>query len=183
MFWFGAMCLFWGKPAHGPDVNRGQEGKWRGRPGSSFPAKRLAVFDPAWSDRLLGIEVWNRKTDGWHPSHTALALFGRPGLIPFVGMDFHTRKQMFPLGMVLDLRDEVTEQSALNCLRAGRCRASAFGLGLDHKLIRGSLGFLRAAEGGRMRRFLSIENSGAPSRPQPLLSPDNNAYYRSYLHL
>src|SRR5258708_3566891 len=36
----------------------------------AHPSRRQAwkVFDSGWTDGLLGIEVWNRKTDGWAPS-------------------------------------------------------------------------------------------------------------------
>src|ERR1035438_251947 len=54
-------------------------------------------FSPYWTERLLGIEVWNRKYDGWAPSETSLALLERSSAIPFVGLDFHTHRQSFPL--------------------------------------------------------------------------------------
>ena len=84
-------------------------------------------FDPAWVDGLLGIEIWNRKTDGWAPSQPALPLLEGTRLLSFVGMDFHSHRQMFPLAMELDLGAEITEESVLACLRACRCHATAFG--------------------------------------------------------
>jgi hypothetical protein len=45
------------------------------------------------------VEVWNRKYDGWAASAVALELASRHGLAPFVGLDFHTARQFFPLGM------------------------------------------------------------------------------------
>ncbi len=63
--------------------------------------KAWKVFDPAWAGDLLGMEIWNRKTDGWAPSKTATQLLEGTNLLPFVGMDFHDRRQMFPLSMEL----------------------------------------------------------------------------------
>jgi hypothetical protein len=95
----------------------------------AHPARRKAaeLYDSAWANSLLGIEVWNRKTDGWAPSRAAFPLLERTSLVPFVGMDFHTRNQIFPLAMELDLPSEVNEASILDCLRHRRCRATAFG--------------------------------------------------------
>lgn len=95
----------------------------------AHPTRRQAwkVFDRAWVDSLLGIEVWNRKTDGWSPSRTAFPLLDGTKLVPFVGMDFHDRNQLFPLAMHLNIASPVTEDSVLECLKAHRCHAMAFG--------------------------------------------------------
>jgi len=84
-------------------------------------------FEPDWSKYLLGIEIWNRKTDGWAPSHDAAPLLKGTSLIEFVGLDFHARNQFFPLAMELDVAPLVNEQAILECLRARRCHATAFG--------------------------------------------------------
>lgn len=96
----------------------------------AHPERRNAwkTFDPAWAEFLLGIEVWNRKTDGWAPSRAAPELVKTGDLIPFVGMDFHDWGQMFPLAMALDLGCEPTEDRVVDCLRSRACRALAFGL-------------------------------------------------------
>jgi hypothetical protein len=103
-------------------------------------------FTSQWTDKLLGIEVWNRKYDGWAPSTTAPDLLGQTGAIPFVGLDFHTDRQSFPLAMALDLRTAVTEEAVLDCLRARRCEAYAFGAPLRRDLLRRALPMMRAAE-------------------------------------
>ena len=105
--------------------------------------------DSYWTERLLGIEVWNRKYDGWAPSKTAPELLKSSGAIPFVGMDFHTQRQSFPLTMALDLDKNVTEENVLDCLRARRCRAQAFGLPLTEELVRKVLPGLNMAERSR----------------------------------
>jgi hypothetical protein len=86
----------------------------------AHPSRRNAwqLFDPAWSVDLLGIEMWNRKTDGWAPSRTAPDLLKNKNLLPFVGLDFHTRRQCFPLSLELNLAEGITEESVLNALRS-----------------------------------------------------------------
>lgn len=114
----------------------------------AHPASRNAgkQFDPAWRESLLGIEVWNRKTDGWAPSRAALSLVQGTAFLATVGMDFHDRKQMFPLAMELDIISAVDEDSVLECLRARRCRALAFGRPIK-EVIRGWFGLtLNSAE-------------------------------------
>src|SRR5271167_47790 len=55
------------------------------------------TFDPAWSPLLLGVEMWNRKYDGWAPSKTAPELQQATQAVPFVGLDFHSARQLFSL--------------------------------------------------------------------------------------
>jgi hypothetical protein len=117
----------------------------------AHPSRKEAwkFFDPGWTAGLLGIEVWNRKTDGWSPSAKAGPLVKATGAVEFVGMDFHARKQIFPLAMGLSVKGEVTEESVLKCLRARRCAARAFGMPLNHALLNGMFPTLGAAELGR----------------------------------
>ena len=114
-------------------------------------------FDPQWVPCLLGIEVWNRKTDGWAPSETAPPLMAGTPLLPFVGMDFHTQRQFFPLTTELDIQSSTTESSVLECLRSRRCRAMALGRPINAFLSRGwrNAG-LRAAESGRRKAALAL---------------------------
>jgi hypothetical protein len=106
-------------------------------------------FDAAWASRLTGIELWNRKSDGWAPSGKALALLKLTGGIPFAGMDFHDRRQLFPLAMALDIQTAVTEESVLNCIKSHCCHASAFGMRLRENLLSTALPVLRTAEANR----------------------------------
>jgi hypothetical protein len=121
----------------------------------AHPSRRDAwkSFDPYWSERLLGVETWNRKYDGWAPSRTALALISTTAAIPFVGLDFHTQRQAFPLTMALDMDKIVTEEAVLNCLKSRHCHPRAFGLPLNESLIRMALPVLGMAE--RSRRVVS----------------------------
>jgi hypothetical protein len=98
----------------------------------AHPSRRNAwqLFNPEWAEFLLGIELWNRKTDGWRPSGRAPALIESSNVVPFVGLDFHTIGQMFPLGMALQINGTLTEESVVDCLKARRCEARAFGAAL-----------------------------------------------------
>src|ERR1044072_5927897 len=51
----------------------------------AHPARRTAwkAFRDEWTPFLLGIEVWNRKYDGWAPSECAAELLARTGRVPF----------------------------------------------------------------------------------------------------
>lgn len=117
----------------------------------AHPSRKEAwkTFEPSWSDRLLGIEAWNRKYDGWAPSRTAPGLLHSAGAVPFVGLDFHTQRQSFPLGMALDIRGELSEETVLDCLRARRCYARAFGLPLSQRIVQRALPVLSVAERSR----------------------------------
>lgn len=81
-------------------------------------------YDPAWTPLLTGVEVWNRKYDGIAPNRHAAALAEREGLPAFAAIDFHTRRQLFPLAMRLDLEVERPSVAAVyGALRAGAFEA------------------------------------------------------------
>jgi len=120
----------------------------------AHPSRRQAwrVFNPAWGANLLGIELWNRKTDGWAPSDDAPPLLQATGLLPFVGLDFHERRQFFPLATILLIEPVVSEDSVLAAMRARRCESEVFGRpmerfssGLAQKILRGAEFFRRTA--------------------------------------
>jgi predicted metal-dependent phosphoesterase TrpH len=117
----------------------------------AHPSRREAwkSFESSWTDALLGIEVWNRKYDGWAPSQNANALLQTTGATQFVGLDFHTDRQFFPLGMALDVYGEISERSVLESLRARRCSARAFKFPVNQSVVRTAIPVLRMAERGR----------------------------------
>jgi hypothetical protein len=117
-------------------------------------------FSPYWAERLLGVEVWNRKYDGWAPSESAPALLERSSAIPFVGLDFHTQRQSFPLSMALDLDGDITEDGVVECLRSRRCSPRAFGAPLDQSLFRATLPALKIAEHSRRTAASIARRSG-----------------------
>jgi len=117
----------------------------------AHPSRRDAwkSFEASWGERLLGIEIWNRKYDGWNPSKTAPELLVSSKGIPFVGLDFHTVRQSFPLGMAFDVSSEITETSVLDSLKNRRCKAKAFGYLMNSTVVRGAVPVLAMAETGR----------------------------------
>jgi hypothetical protein len=87
----------------------------------AHPSRREAwqIYDPRWSEVLTGIEIWNRKSDGWAPSRHALELTMGTGAPAFVGIDFHDSRQMFPLALECQTGCVRTEPSILRSLRTG----------------------------------------------------------------
>ena len=122
----------------------------------AHPSRKNAwqKFETSWISELIGIEMWNRKTDGWAPSRTARALIDRSTLLPFMGLDFHDRRQFFPLATMLDLESPVSEARVLAELRAGRCRSFAFGAPVERILVPHRELGLRGIE--RCRRFAAM---------------------------
>ena len=114
----------------------------------AHPARRAAWkrFDPAWTALLSGIEIWNRKTDGWIPSRQGRALLRNTTAVPFVGLDFHDDNQWFPLVMQLDITGLPSEELVVNCIRQRKLRATAFGSSLDSPVNQVRIPWLRCAE-------------------------------------
>jgi hypothetical protein len=135
----------------------------------AHPSRREAwrIVEHAWLDYLLGIEAWNRKTDGWAPSSAALRLIEGASVVPFVGTDFHDRKQLFPLTMEVNTPYSlVDEDSVLESLRRRRCCARAFGVPLNRTFYRRAIPALKAAESSR--RFLARMYKRFLKRAAPL---------------
>jgi hypothetical protein len=95
----------------------------------AHPARRdaLRTIDPACLERFAGIELWNRKYDGYAPSRAAADLLrSHPGALATVGLDFHTHKQFHPLAMVMDLADGPSAAGIVDAIREQRAQAMAF---------------------------------------------------------
>jgi hypothetical protein len=122
----------------------------------AHPSRRQAwrSFQPAWTPKLLGIEIWNRKTDGWAPSLDAAKLLEQTEVLPFVGLDFHARNQFFPLATVLEVEPPVSEASVLESLRAKRCEPEVIGMPFDR--------FSSGMRGGALRAAEFFRRSAAP---------------------
>jgi hypothetical protein len=93
-------------------------------------------FEPSWLDHLKAVEVWNRKYDGIAPSRAAQELSRREQLREFVALDFHTRRQLFPLSLALEIDGSATNSAVHAALARGRFTPRVFGLPLD-RLTRG----------------------------------------------
>jgi hypothetical protein len=96
----------------------------------AHPARRRAseLFEPGWARDLVGVEWWNRKYDGYAPGPVTGRSLGIHGAIPFVGIDFHTARQLIPLAMVFDVEGDASVEAVYGALRARRCRPEAFGM-------------------------------------------------------
>jgi len=94
----------------------------------AHPARRDAwrALAPEAMALLDGVEVWNRKYDGWAPSAVALELSRRYELPPFVGLDFHTARQFFPLALSGSGEGPADVETVLAALRAGALESTAF---------------------------------------------------------
>ena len=109
-------------------------------------------YDTNWSKYLNGIELWNRKADGFRPSLDAYRLLNlqTESLIPFVGWDFHRIKQLYPLTMKLHIAGDVNEDSVAEALRQGRCESLAWGIPAEKFVTGGYAGIARFSE--KMRK-------------------------------
>lgn len=96
----------------------------------AHPARRdaLDILDDESLSYLTGVELWNRKYDGYAPCSVAIELLmRRPGLLPIVGLDFHTARQFYPLAMMIPAHER-SEAGICTALRGGDACAAAFGL-------------------------------------------------------
>jgi hypothetical protein len=101
----------------------------------AHPGRRnvLGRFDPELLCHLIGIELWNRKYDGYAPNRdVADTLAQRPGLMPIVSLDFHTARQFHPLAMVGQVPDELSTPAIHELLAAGEMRPRAFRVSATH---------------------------------------------------
>src|SRR3954447_11201517 len=85
------------------------------------------------------------------PNSHGLALPLDIALAPFVGLDFHTRRQFFPLSLAIDVTGTPTPATIVDALHSGRFRPEVAGVAVT-TVARG-LGAapLRLAEGTRRR--------------------------------
>jgi hypothetical protein len=96
----------------------------------AHPDRREAwrSFAPEWLVLAHGVEIWNRKVDGWAPGPAGLRLAAAVhDLWPFHGLDFHCARQFFPLAMTTPLDVAPSVEVVLDAVRAGRLRPTAFG--------------------------------------------------------
>lgn len=121
----------------------------------AHPSRRDAwrTLRPEWLALASGVEVWNRKYDGWAPSSVGLALAQQRGLIPTVGLDFHTSRQFFPLAMAGEIRSPQDDAVIVDALRTGQLSPTAFNQPQERFARGAALGGARAAEA--LRRSLA----------------------------
>lgn len=133
----------------------------------AHPGRRDALhrLDPALLSQLGGVELWNRKYDGYAPNRQIADLLERhPHLVPMVSLDFHTERQFHPLAMVVQVDGEAGEASVCDALKHGRARPTAFGLNAL-RLTRGPAGpAVRCLEHGRKRAARQVRRLRAARR-------------------
>ena len=95
----------------------------------AHPARRDAImsFRPEWAPLLDAVEIWNRHYDGIAPYPRGRRFAAEQGLRPFAALDFHTRRQFFPLALVLELEEPVSASAVVEALCAAQFRVEAFG--------------------------------------------------------
>jgi hypothetical protein len=130
----------------------------------AHPGRRDAgrLLDGDVASQLVGIEVWNRKYDGWAPGPGAVRMCESSETVPFFGLDFHTSRQFHPIGMLVDVEGSATAASIVDSVLARRCRPFAFRFdgerlmhGPGHSVARSAEAMRRAVRPGvrRWRRL------------------------------
>ncbi len=118
----------------------------------AHPTRKQAIerFRAEWAKWLLGVEIFNRKSDGFDFSADGRRVYAdHPELLAFASIDFHSGKQHFPAAMRLDLDGPVSEQSILDALGGRRARARLLGLPAESWLRGPAPLLLRGAERAR----------------------------------
>lgn len=95
----------------------------------AHPGRRkvLDTIDPGLLERFTGIELWNRKYDGYAPNRAVeTVLRDHPRLLATAGLDFHTARQFHPLAMVLTVSGPVSQGGVFEALAQRQARATAF---------------------------------------------------------
>ena len=90
----------------------------------AHPWRRDAIsrHRPEWTPLLSAVEIWNRRYDGIAPNPGGPRFAQAEALAPFVALDFHSRRQFFPLSMSLELEHGVSTASVVDALRHRRHR-------------------------------------------------------------
>ena len=111
----------------------------------AHPWRRNAIarYQSQWAPLLSAVEIWNRKYDGIAPHRDSPGFADREGLRPFVSLDFHTRRQFFPLAMSVTLDKRPSPGSLVEAIRSGHCRPEFLGLS--------ALRFTMGLEGATLR--------------------------------
>jgi predicted metal-dependent phosphoesterase TrpH len=119
----------------------------------AHPARRRAAerYRPEWTPLLTAVEIWSRKYDGIAPRLEAQALARREGLAEFVSLDFHTRRQFFPLAMAVTIDGPVSSAPLLAALKAGAGRPQLFGVPAVHFVDGAAARPVRSLETARRR--------------------------------
>lgn len=126
-------------------------------------------FDHSWAEKLNGIEIWNRKADGFAPFDVAIDMALKMNLTPTVGVDYHTHRQLFPLLNVSprSTNGKPTEIEVLDAIRHRALTLYACGIPVSREedIIERRVRLFRAIEMARrsavsMRKLIARRSSG-----------------------
>jgi hypothetical protein len=122
----------------------------------AHPSRREAwrLLDPAWLPLLQGLEIWNRKADGFCPSKAALTLLNNyPHLASLVGLDFHRANQLFPLVMKMNIAHPVSVESVFHALNNRDFTVKSCGIRTEYFMKPPLLSFMSVVE--QLRSFIA----------------------------
>ena len=132
----------------------------------AHPWRKSAIsrYQPEWAPLLSAVEIWNRKYDGISPNREVANLAARDKIEPFVSLDFHTRRQFFPLAISVMLDDPPTSASLAEAIRKGRFQPEFLGfsaLRFTDGIEGRALGALEATRRG-VRNVVKRSNPKSP---------------------
>ena len=131
-------------------------------PGRANVIRRI---EQKWLHQLAGIEVWNRRYDGFAPNRDVADLLRQhPQLLAFSSLDFHTARHFHPLAMVFALDDGISEQTLVSAMRARRTRPTAFRLSALHFTREPAWSAIRGVERGRRATLARARRVKAATR-------------------
>jgi predicted metal-dependent phosphoesterase TrpH len=99
----------------------------------AHPWRRNALtrYEPEWSDLLTAVEVWNRKYDGVAPNRQGRDFAESVGLPWLASLDFHSGRQLFPLGISLSLAGPTSSAALVEAMRRHAFVPKLMGLPVD----------------------------------------------------
>jgi predicted metal-dependent phosphoesterase TrpH len=110
-----------------------------------------ARYREEWRPFLNAVEIWNRHYDGIAPNPGGMRFARESGLPPVVALDFHTRRQFFPLALLLEVEEPLSAPTVVDALHAGRFRPEAARIPAQRLAEGVPAAPLRLAEGARRR--------------------------------
>ena len=75
------------------------------------------TFDFDLINKIDAIEIWNRKADGIKPSKISSKIAEDNGLIKIAALDFHSKKQLFPLYLKIDIKKPLKKNNLIDSLK------------------------------------------------------------------
>lgn len=133
----------------------------------AHPTRRDAIghYRHQWTPLLSGVEVWNRKYDGVAPNCRSRDLARQESLKPFVSLDFHTGRHLFPLFTTLEVEGPRSIASVVDALREGNFYPNLLGVAIDRFFDGPLSATVKRLERARQRLSRALRRpSRSPSR-------------------